>query len=857
MSLIRDVSPRRLACHLMFLMLTIAAGMLPGQSRSMQPETADLGLLRKFDRNGDGKIDDEERRAVREMMRQRNNQPGARTPSGKTERVGNRLVTELQYPSCDGRQIPCVLSAPEGEGPYPVLVTIHGGLGDRDLGYLRTLAAPTEMSPTVKAFNQQPWLILAISYRSGNGALFGLEQDDVIAGIRFAKTLPQADARRVGVFGGSHGGHLALVAAERMGAEFLCVAAGSPWMTDPLVYMMGDPTHPPLAQVPAPAREDLVRNGRKLFANLQRGRGLTEAEARNFLARHSIEGASDKIRIPTLFLTSRGDDQAPHVLIEPMIERMRRAGQAVEVYTAEKSPHGFYWARTVSAARALRGEKSAEESDEEETARRKLLEFFTRQFTRTDLEDASPAEPNGDSAGAGETADSKGDTATPADGAGRRDQPEQRDHADTRPRDKGRGRDGGGRGRAAGRSAAAGGVSFEALAGSEGVITREAFQRRFNQGGKMADRPELANRLFDRLDSNGNGSLDRREFDSLKEVQGRLRRDSREPVVERGQKQGERSDTTADPRSREDLRQRISPSQRDSVRILREKTAKAEVPPELERRTIAVGQAEREFFIHVPEKVRGRPAPVIFVLHGGAASSGLAMHWKTDFTRLGSREGYVTVYPSGINGWNIGSHDLYSVRRRTSDADDVGFFREMFDLLIKERIADPARIHVVGGSNGGVMTMHLVCHLADRIAGAGVLVATLPRAVTTSWPRPQRAVPIVIMLGTEDPMKPWEGNRDQMSAEETVAYWRGINSCRKESVSLELPDLDPRDGCRVQVRRWEGTAPVAWYTLQGHGHGWPMQRGRDDTGTGPKTRDISAPDEFWQFFNGAPALSPK
>jgi polyhydroxybutyrate depolymerase len=181
----------------------------------------------------------------------------------------------------------------------------------------------------------------------------------------------------------------------------------------------------------------------------------------------------------------------------------------------------------------------------------------------------------------------------------------------------------------------------------------------------------------------------------------------------------------------------------------------------------------------------------------------------------------------------------------------------MFDLLIKERIADPARIHVVGGSNGGVMTMHLVCHLADRIAGAGVLVATLPRAVTTSWPRPQRAVPIVIMLGTEDPMKPWEGNRDQMSAEETVAYWRGINSCRKESVSLELPDLDPRDGCRVQVRRWEGTAPVAWYTLQGHGHGWPMQRGRDDTGTGPKTRDISAPDEFWQFFNGAPALSPK
>jgi hypothetical protein len=27
-----------------------------------------------------------------------------------------------------------------------------------------------------------------------------------------------------------------------------------------------------------------------------------------------------------------------------------------------------------------------------------------------------------------------------------------------------------------------------------------------------------------------------------------------------------------------------------------------------------------------------------------------------------------------------------------------------------------------------------------------------------------------------------------------------------------------------------------------------MQKGRDETGTGPKTRDISAPEEFWKFF---------
>ena len=182
------------------------------------------------------------------------------------------------------------------------------------------------------------------------------------------------------------------------------------------------------------------------------------------------------------------------------------------------------------------------------------------------------------------------------------------------------------------------------------------------------------------------------------------------------------------PRSGEssDLRKTPTSGQRDMIRRLRERTENGPVPPELERRKIRVGNAEREFFINIPNSIKGKPSPVVFALHGGALKSGLAMHLKADFTMLGAKEGYVTVYPSGVNGWNIGSHAMYSVKRRTSDADDVGFFRAMFDTLIEEKIADPEQIYVTGGSNGGVMTMNLVCQLADRIAGAGVLVATLP-----------------------------------------------------------------------------------------------------------------------------------
>jgi para-nitrobenzyl esterase len=354
---------------------------------------ADNPLLRKLDANGDGVIDDAERRAIREQLRARGEQPGARSPSTAVEQVGDRAITEGTYPSSDGRAIPYVLSLPAGDGPFPVVVTIHGGQGDRDLTFLRTMAVPGPASATVTALNERPWAVLAISYRAGDGALFGMEHDDVIAGIRFAKTLPKADPARVAVVGGSHGGHLALVAAEAMGDELCGVATGSPWLTDPLVYLRGDAAAAPMAQAPASARADFERFS-KMVRMVCANRRLGAAESEAFLRERSLEANSHKIAAPTLFVTSRGDDQVPHVLVEPMIRRMQAAGQDVSVYTAEKSPHGFYWGRAAGAARALRGPQTDVEAAEEAAARQAILDFLAARFAaNTGAGAAAPGKP--------------------------------------------------------------------------------------------------------------------------------------------------------------------------------------------------------------------------------------------------------------------------------------------------------------------------------------------------------------------------------------------------------------------------------------------------------------------------------
>ncbi|MFN9230620.1 MAG: carboxylesterase family protein [Planctomycetota bacterium] len=543
-------------CLTAFLLL-VSAGW--AQERPDRGSGTEKSLLQRFDTNGDGEISDDERRGVREKMKQMQNRPGAMTPSGKTEAIGNRLVTELQYPSSDGRMIPCVLSMPKGDGPFPMLVTIHGGQGNRDLGYIRTMAAPGGLSPTINAFNEQPWAILAISYRAGNGALFGMEQDDVVAGIRFAKQLPQIDSNRVGVVGGSHGGHLALVAAEKMGQEFLCVAAGSPWMTDPLVYMLGDPNLPPLSQVPARAREDLMLNGRRLLNGMQKGRRMSDPQIKEFLTQHSIEANASMIVIPTLFLTSRGDDQAPHVLIEPMIKQMQAAKKDIQVYTAEKSPHGFYWARTVSAARDLRGEKTPEEAQEELTARRTMIDFFTQQFARKDAKAAASPASQAASKSSGKSgqkpegqpsetpATEEAGEAMPQEEGLMQTQEKDQEQQEQPPGEKmqpGRGA-GAGAGRGAGmargqgspRGGGAGaamgggrggggfaGADFETLAGGSGKVSRESFQKQLSGSAAFSSRPELADRLFDRLDADGDGSLSKTEFEGMSDLKSQLGR---------------------------------------------------------------------------------------------------------------------------------------------------------------------------------------------------------------------------------------------------------------------------------------------------------------------------------------------
>jgi polyhydroxybutyrate depolymerase len=210
----------------------------------------------------------------------------------------NRIVTALTYPSSDGRKIPAVLSMPAGDGPFPGVVTIHGGQGNRDLAFIRTLAVPGGISPTVTMLNEQPWAVLAISYRAGGGAVLGLEQDDVVAGIRFAKTLPRIDPTRVFATGISNGGIFSHFLAARRSERIAAIAPVAGGIADPF-HRQFQPAAPVSVLIIQGTRDPLVPyDGGPVAGGGLRDRGLVipTEEAAKLWARHNACAAEPATR---------------------------------------------------------------------------------------------------------------------------------------------------------------------------------------------------------------------------------------------------------------------------------------------------------------------------------------------------------------------------------------------------------------------------------------------------------------------------------------------------------------------------------------------------------------------------------
>src|SRR5947199_1034808 len=157
--------------------------------------------------------------------------------------------------------------------------------------------------------------------------------------------------------------------------------------------------------------------------------------------------------------------------------------------------------------------------------------------------------------------------------------------------------------------------------------------------------------------------------------------------------------------------------------------------------TIAVGKVTRHYTVRLPDT---RPAPLVIVLHGNT-QTGADMMTRTAWPAVAKREGFGVVFPDGLNhSWaDLRPNNLRAGRVPPHGTDDVAFIAKLVEKFVADGSADAKRIYVTGISNGGAMTMTLVCKRADLFAAAASVIMNLTDQ-SASLCRPSRPVPMLM-----------------------------------------------------------------------------------------------------------------
>lgn len=235
----------------------------------------------------------------------------------------------IHYPTFDQvdgkpREIPAFYYRPPGDGPFPVLINIHGGPEGQSRPYF---------SPTTEYYVRELGLaVLVPNVRgsSGYGKSYlqldnGMRREDSVKDIGalldWIATRPELDAGRVGVFGGSYGGYMVLAAMThyndrlRAGIDIVGISNFVTFLEN---------------------TQDYRRDLRRVEYGDER-----QPEMRAFLDRISPTTNAGKITKPMFIAQGLNDPRVPVTESEQMVEVIRGNGGDVWFLLAKDEGHGF------------------------------------------------------------------------------------------------------------------------------------------------------------------------------------------------------------------------------------------------------------------------------------------------------------------------------------------------------------------------------------------------------------------------------------------------------------------------------------------------------------------------------------
>ncbi len=227
----------------------------------------------------------------------------------------------------DGHKGEAFLRKPPGDGPFPAVVLVHGGLAKWSTAQLKEHALGTWPSRFLAA----GYVVADTTYRSRDVDPQTRDSlEDVLATVEHVRKLPYVDAKSIVVTGCSGGGDLALAVAVE--TDVAVIVPEEP--ASMLLMGMLNKNIPKQGE-----RHTLMDVLRHFGGDPKRWRLLYTAECQK-LTRDKIA----KIRCPILII--QGNPAAVEMLANPfnaeiLLPELKAADKTVEVFTYKDEPHCF------------------------------------------------------------------------------------------------------------------------------------------------------------------------------------------------------------------------------------------------------------------------------------------------------------------------------------------------------------------------------------------------------------------------------------------------------------------------------------------------------------------------------------
>lgn len=231
---------------------------------------------------------------------------------------------DVEYRRDPARALMARIYQPQGDGPFPVLLDVHGGAWNAQD---RTANAPVDERLAASGI-----LVVAIDVRLAAEAPYPASVTDVNFGLRWLKSKAaewQGDPQTLGVLGSSSGGHVTQLCAMRPHDEryTVHVLAGGRQYDATVAYVIArSPISDPAAryeQAKKMQRQNLIRNSEIYF---QPWETIFEANPQQMLER------GEPVVLPPMFiLQGELDDNVLPAVQERFVETYRKAGGEIEL----------------------------------------------------------------------------------------------------------------------------------------------------------------------------------------------------------------------------------------------------------------------------------------------------------------------------------------------------------------------------------------------------------------------------------------------------------------------------------------------------------------------------------------------